>query len=69
MGPGLLSMSGRLQEDMLMQQGVGRTGVHRKGCLTGIGDSDVVWGYVLPQHNPMAPVGPSSTSFPFKDSK
>lgn len=49
MGPGLLSMSGRLQEDNLMQQGVGRTGVHRKGySLTGIGDSDVVWGYVLP---------------------
>lgn len=49
MGPGLWSMSGRLQEDILMQHGIGRTGVHRKGySLTGIGDSDVVWGYVLP---------------------
>lgn len=47
MGPRLLSMSGRLPEDILMQRG--RTGVHRKGySLTGIGDSDVVWGYVLP---------------------
>lgn len=53
-----------------MQHVVGRTGMHRKGySLTGIGDSDVVWGYVLPQHKPMAPVVPSSISFPFKDSK